>query len=64
MMTINRAYTNAEPKDRATPMGFSESPPLPCVIMITPPNVAAMESHTGQEGTTRRKTMIIATSTG
>ena len=31
---------------------------------MTPPNVAAMASQTGQDGTVFRKTIIIATSTG
>lgn len=63
MMTINKEYTNAEPKDSITPSGFISSPLLPCVMITTPPKVAAMASHTGHEGTTPRKTMMMATST-
>ena len=32
--------------------------------MTTPANVTAIESHTGQDGTTLRNTMMMATRTG
>ena len=35
-----------------------------CVIMTTPKKVTTMASQTCQDGTTRRKTMMRATSTG
>lgn len=41
-----------------------DCPASPCVISRTPPNVAAIASQTGQEGTTRRNTIMIATRTG
>ena len=45
-------------------MGFIVSPSLPFVIIITPTNVAIMAIHTGNDGTTRRNTIIMATNTG
>ena len=64
IITMNKAYTNAEAIEYHTPKGLIDSEPAPPVMMTTPPNVAAIESHTGHDGTTFRKTMMIATSTG
>lgn len=47
-----------------TPIGLMDCDAPFCVMMMTPPNVAKMESHTGHDGTTRRNTMISATRTG
>lgn len=47
-----------------TPRGSISPAPEPPVIIITPANVAAIDSHTGQEGTTFRKTIMIATIAG
>ena len=35
-----------------------------CVMMTTPANVRNMDNHTGHEGITFRKTMMMATRTG
>lgn len=64
MMTMKSAYTSAEAMESSTPMGLMVCEPSLCVMMSTPPKVAAMASHTGHEGTTFRNTMIMATRTG
>ena len=64
MMTMKSAYTSAEAIESNTPTGLMVCVPSLCVITSTPPKVAAMASQTGQEGTTFRNTMMIATRTG
>lgn len=64
MITIKRAYTNADPIDSITPVGLIVCVPSLCVMINTPPNVAAMASQTGHDGTTLRNTIMIATRTG
>ena len=64
MMTMNSAYTKADAIENQTPTGSIASEPVPPVIIITPTNVAPIDSHTGHEGTTFRKTMMMATITG
>ena len=64
IMTMNSAYTKADAIENHTPVGLIASDPVPPVIIITPANVAMIDNHTGHEGTTFRKTMMIATITG
>ena len=64
MVIMKSAYANAEPMESITPMGFVASLPSPCVMMITPMNVATIDAHTGHDGTTPRNAMMRATNTG
>ena len=47
-----------------TPTGLIASDPVPPVMIITPANVDPIDNHTGHDGTTFKKTMMIATITG
>lgn len=54
----------AEPNAKTMPIGFIACEVSLFVIISTPTNVTAIESHTCHDGITRRKTIISATKTG
>ena len=64
IITINHAYVSAEASESITPIRFIVSLESLRLINVTPINVAMIASHTCQDGTTLRNTIVSATNTG